>query len=394
MIACSDDDNVVNSQRDLQDKIETLVKEQFNTYKLKYLSYPGGLAIKVLHGEDSYFATTGIPNATENIHFRTASITKVFTSTAILLLHQQGKLNVFSLITDKIPGTDEPYVPDTPEYNIPFKSSITILDLLRHRAGVFDVTNFAIPDTISGNYPYKGSSYLEYISQSDKQHTFTFDELISINAKHGLYFFIPTKGYHYSNTGYSILGKIIERVSKKTYQTFVLENVLTPLGMTNSSMPVLGNDQIIPNQFAQGFIYSNNGIQDVTLSNVSGNVAEGNLITTPKDLAYASRKLLSGQGILNTNTVNSIMMNCIPVSDASNGSYGCGLTFTNNLGYGHNGAHEGYLSYMVYDPINDITIAMFTNTWNLKDDMNTMKEQVYDLLEGTAYKIKSIITTK
>lgn len=384
---------VVNTtETELQSKLQELVNTNFAEYKKKFPAYPGGLVLKVLSPKGDFFAAAGMgDNITDQTHFRAASNTKTFTSTAILLLHQQGKLNVEHKITDTIPGSALTYVPATAAYDIPNKSSITILDLLRHRAGVFDVSNQEIPDTVSAPVPYKGKNYLEYVMLKDSLHTFTFDELVNTVAECKLSYFKPNTGYHYSNTGYSILGKIIERVSGKSYQQYLTNDIMKPMGMNNSSMPVLGTDVNLPAQFASGYIYANNSVVNVTASNISANVAEGNLITTPLELASFLKKLLTGKGVLNTYMVNSVMMNYKSSSDLNAGGYGCGLTYINHLGYGHTGAHEGYLSQMVYDPVSGFTAVAYTNAWNFQAGMTTLVEQLRDLLETTCYQSKAIL---
>lgn len=394
--SCRKDDQLVTStQSDLRNKLQELVNTGLSSYKEKYPDYPAGLVMEIISGQGTYFVSAGMAsNITGRVHFRAASNTKTLTATAVLLLYQQGKLDINQTITDTIPGTLETYVPNTPEYNIPYKSSITILDLLRHRAGVFDVSNDPVPDTVSAQVPYKGLNYLTYTEGMDRNHTFTFDELVNVASECRLYYFPPSTSYHYSNTGYSILGKIIERVSGKSYQQFLTEDIMKPMGMQNSSMPVSGTDQQVPAPFAPGYILSNDSLQNVTLSNMSANVAEGTLITTPDDLGLFLRKLLSGQGVLNAHMVNSVMMNCLPTSGSSAGGYGCGLTYTNNLGYGHNGAHEGYLSQMAYDPESGFTVVVFTNCWNVKGNFSTIIEQFTEMLESSCYQAKSIVNTK
>ena len=380
------------AQSDLQYKFQELVNTELAAYKEKFPSCPGGLAMEVISKQGTFFVSAGMgTDITDQIHFRAASNTKTFTATAILLLHQQGKLDISHKITDTIPGTSEPYVPDTPEYNIPYKDSITILDLLHHRAGVFDISNDPVPDNVSAQVPYKGLNYIEYILDSDPMHTFTFDELVSVVAQCELSYFAPNTGYHYSNTGYSMLGKIIERVSQKSYQQFLMEDIILPMGMQNSSMPVLGTDQSIPVPFAPGYIFDSDLLEDVTLSNISANVAEGTLITTPNDLGHFLRKLLSGQGVLSPYLVNQVMMNCLSNNNIYAGGYGCGLNYLNNLGYGHSGAHIGYLSQMAYDPQTDFTVVVFTNCWNVEDGMSTIIEQLTSLLAGSCYKAKQIV---
>lgn len=385
----------IMAQNDLQEKLQELVNTELAAYQEKFPDYPGGLAMEVISEQGTFFVSAGMGNnITDQIHFRAASNTKTFTATAILLLHQQGKLDINHKLPDTIPGTNQPYVPDTPEYNIPYKDSITILDLLHHRAGVFDVSNDPVPDTVTQPVPYRGLNYLDYILGEDPTHTFTFNELVSVVAQGKLSYFLPNTAYHYSNTGYSILGKIIERVSQKSYQQFIMENIILPMGMQNSSMPVLGTDQSIPEPFAPGFILTADSSLNVTFSNISGNVAEGTLITTPYDLGHFIKKLLSGKGVLNPHMVNSVMMNYLPTGSINAGGYGCGLTYLNNLGYGHNGAHEGYLSQMAYDPQSGFTVVVFTNCWNLKDGMSTLHDQLICLLENNCYKAKQIVNTK
>jgi len=383
---------IILAQNDLQNKLQDLVNEELARYQEKWPDYPAGLAIEVISKQGTFFVSAGMgSNITDQIHFRAASNTKTFTATAILLLHQIGKIDINHKLTDIIPGTNQPYLPNTPEYNIPNKDSITILDLLRHRAGVFDISNNPVPDTVSAQVPYKGLNYVEYILDSDPMHTFTFDELVNVVAQCELSYFIPNTDYHYSNTGYSMLGKIIERVSQKSYQQFLMEDIILPMGLQNSSMPVLGTDQSIPAPFAPGYIFDGDILEDVTLSNMSANVAEGTLITTPYDLGHFLRKLLSGQGVLSPYLVNQVMMNYLSCNNTIAGGYGCGLTYLNNLGYGHNGAHIGYLSQMAYDPQTDFTVVVFTNCWNVEDGMSTMREQLNYLLAGSCYKAKQIV---
>jgi D-alanyl-D-alanine carboxypeptidase len=395
LIGCADDEIIINQHDKLQISLQQMIDTALSEYKEKVPDYPGGIALKVIYGKETFFVASGMGTSVNGqIHFRAASCTKTFTATAILLLHQQGKLNINDHITDTIPGTSETYVPDIPAYNIPNKNSITILDLLRHRAGVFDISNDDIPDTISAPVPYKGMNYLTYKMTTDASHTFNFDELVQVVAETGLSYFTPGTGYHYSNTGYSILGKIIERVSQQSYRDYLMENVILPMGMLNSFMPVLGSDQEIPEPNMPGYVLYNHEVYNVTNSNISANVAEGNLITSPDDLSLFLSKLLSGNGVLNFNTVNSLMMNYLPTGGIGAGGYGCGLSYTNNLGYGHSGAHEGYLSLMAYDPEIDFTVVAFTNTWNLNEDMNSLVYQLINLLENSCYKSKAIIQNR
>ncbi|MDD3637856.1 MAG: serine hydrolase [Bacteroidales bacterium] len=389
--SCNKKDDQSLIPAELQSQFEVMLDNEMTKYVQKYPSYPGGIALQVFVKGEPYFMASHFDEAVNSgFHFRAASNTKTFTAAAVLLLHQQGKLNIDHLLTDTIPGTDQLYLPNTAAYAIPFKDEISIVDVLRHRAGIFDVTNDSIPHSVVADVPYKGHFYLEYVMDQDEDHTFTPEELISVVAQTELYYFEPGADYHYSNTGYSVLARIIERVSGQSYQDFIIQNLVTPMGLINTTVPVLGSDQQMPEPFFSGYVLQNQQVYDVTASNISGNVAEGNIITTPYELALFIRKLLSGNGPLTSYTVNSMMMNVLPVNTTTTYAYGCGLSLTNGLGYGHNGAHEGYLSLMAYDPENDISIVVVTNTWNLTNGMGSLYEQLGGLMVDVAYKAKNI----
>ncbi len=393
-IGCKEDNSVEAASRNYQEQIKVVVDVALDSIKRVDPIFPGGLAIKVIYPGGEVFYQTGFTNGvTSATHFRAASNTKTLTATAILLLQQRGKLNINHKITDTIPGTSMPYLPDDQNYAIPFKSEITIIQLLQHRAGIFDLANDPVPDTVSAPVPYKGEWYAEYVKAGNPNHTFTFDELAGVVATCGLYYTRPGTEYHYSNTGYTLLGKIIERVSGKAYGDFITDEIIKPMGMKSSSMPSTGTDNTLPLPFVPGYVHSPEGITNVTVSNMSLNVAEGNLITTPDDLTLFIRKLIRGEGVLTANTVYNTMLNGIPTKPGSSTLYGCGVHYINLLGYGHTGAHEGYLSQMTHDPVTDVTMVIYTNGWDLRDYLNSIVVTMNQMQE-TLYKVKRIVLTK
>lgn len=392
ILSCSEESLETDQYNQTRETLQHIVDSIHNNYVADNPEFPGGIAMKVISGSQSYFIAAGFPSQiSAQHHFRAASCTKTFTATAILLLHQQGKLNIAHRITDLIPGTNEPYVPQNSSYDIPHKESIRILDLLRHRGGVFDIANENIPDTISAEVPYKGTNYVFYKAALEPDHTFDFDELVGIVALHKLTYGQPDTKYQYSNTGYSILGKIIERVSGQTFGEFLTTQILHPMSINNSHLPYSGSDSILTQPAVNGYVLYENNVYDVTNANVSQFVAEGNLITTLDDLSNFLHTLLSGGGVLSNNTINTLMMNCIPSGTIGAVSYGCGLSYTNNLGYGHNGATEGYLTLMKSDPSRNFTVVIFTNAWNLNNGLISISEQLTNILEEIAYYTKAAL---
>jgi D-alanyl-D-alanine carboxypeptidase len=367
------------SEKDLS----KILKDEWQAYKSDKPGFPGGLAIQILAPQGSYFAATDMDkDISDAYHFRIASVTKTFTAAGIMLLHQKGSLDIDAKITGKIPGKEIPYVPDTPEYDIPYKEDITIRMLLMHRAGVFDVSNNDIPDNeFSRGAEYAGRSYIDFMEEKDPQHTFTFDELVGINARNRLSFFKPGTAYHYSDTGYSMLGKILERVSGRSYADFMRDELLVPNGLFSTSAPWEGSDQTIPEPFAKGSVWMDaEHIEDVTESNMSPHVAEGNLISTPADLVQWCKKLLTGQAGLAPSTVE-MMKAGMSTEDGTSNRYGLGISCVPEAGYGHAGAHEGYLTLAYYDPGIDVAYVMFANNWNVKDGLASIKDEINFMIE-------------
>ncbi len=353
------------------ERLQAYIEATWNNYKETHDLPGGGMAVYLETPTGNYFASSGVAaGVDQNTRFRIASNTKTFTAAAIMLLHEQGKLDINDFIVSNIPGTLNPYVPNTAQHNILNKASIRIRHLLSHTAGVFDVTNDNIPDSCAA--PYAGQNYVGYQGEIDAYHQFTPDELVGVDATCQLSYFLPGTDYKYSNTGYSLLAIIIERVSGLSYDQFVVQNLIAPNTLASTTIPMLGTDQTLPSPFNPGYIWYNNVLGDATESNMSANIAEGNIISTPADLARWIKRLITGQAGPNAASV-AAMTTPNPLSGSNN--YGLGISYTAGLGYGHEGAHVGYLSLMDYDPTADVTTILYFNVWdyaNLKTDQGTL----------------------
>lgn len=203
-----------NSDPSTQQKLEKMVDQQWTDFKQEHQFSKGGMGVRLLTPNGDYFVHKGFEGSVDvNTHFRGASTAKTFTAAAIMMMHQQKLLDIDDTIDMTIPGRAEPYLPNTANYNVPNKNIITIRQLLQHRAGVFDVKNNPIPDNVA--QPYAGEYYGDYVMETlaKPNHTFTFEEFIGVAAVNNLSSNIPNVEFHYSNTGYAMLGAIIERIS-------------------------------------------------------------------------------------------------------------------------------------------------------------------------------------
>jgi D-alanyl-D-alanine carboxypeptidase len=296
---------------------------------------------------------------TADTYFRFASNTKNFTSTAMLYMNQNGWVDINDKITDTMPGMDMPYVPDTPEWDFPYKDQITIKMLLNHSAGVYDVDNDSVPG-------FGGYSYTAVTQYYEPDHQFNTTEMINQLTINNLFYFVPGEGKHYSNTGYAIAGEIVARVytehsGEQKHLTDYLHDYLygdgnpVPLQMY---FPYLASDKDLPSPFSCGYEYDGTTIADEYCGyNMSAQVAEGNGYSTMRNLNTYIRTLLKAENILSAESVE-LMKTSTTTEDPH---YGLGCFYVENLGYGHNGARIGNLSMKFYDPDNDVSLVCYIN---------------------------------
>ena len=376
-------DNVTNNSAidDHQTELQSLIDQKWNEYASIKENYPGGYALQIISGEDEYYVASGELATSDNqIHFRAASTTKTFTAAGILLLHQQGLLNINHYITDIMPGKSETYLPDTDAFDIPYKNEITIKLLLQNRAGVFDLMNTDVPNTVAADYA--GRRYTDYVMEDLGQpaHTFTTEEMVGVVAQHQLSYFKPGEGFHYSDTGFNLLGYIIERVSGESYADFITTNLLIPNELEETTFPSTGTDVTLPAEFAPSYAYYMGESYDFTETNCSMHQAEGNVISTPYDLTKWMMRLLKGEAGIDRKFIQFLMMDCQPTYE-SHQYYGLGCVYTPGLGYGHNGGTSCYFTVSRYDPEMDLAFTAFTNVWDFEAFETDMYIQLFELYD-------------
>lgn len=207
-----------------------------------------------------------IPNAADT-KFRLGSITKQFTATLILQLVEQGKIKLDARMTDYL--TD--YRKDTGD-------RVTIHHLLTHTSGIPSYTGLpGFFKDVSRN-PYTPSDFVKKYCSND----LTFE---------------PGSKFAYNNSGYFLLGAIIEKVTGKTYEQALKENILDPLGMKDTGYD---HHETILKKRAEGYEKSPRGIINAPYLDMSLPYAAGSLYSTVEDLflwdqALYTEKVLSAQ---------------------------------------------------------------------------------------------------
>lgn len=199
-----------------------------------------------------------IPNTTDT-KFRLASVSKQFCSMIVMQLVQEGKVNLDDKITDHVPS----YRKDTGD-------KITLHHLLSHQSGIKDFT---------ASFDYRGK-----ISRL----SFDPDEFIKLHCSADLSN-EPGTIYSYCNAGYCILGRIIEKVTRKSFEQNLQHRIFEPLGMKNSGYD--RNGYVIEKR-ASGYTYGPFGLenaQPIEMDTTPG--AAGALYSTVEDMFLWDRAL-------------------------------------------------------------------------------------------------------
>ena len=192
----------------------------------------------------------GIPN-TPDTRFRLGSITKQFTAMLTLQLVDQGKIKLDGKLSD--------YLPD---YRADIGQKVTIHNLLTHTSGIPSYTDQpGFFENVSRN-PYKVADFVKKYASGDLQ-------------------FEPGSMFVYNNSGYFLLGAIIERVTGKSYEEVLKENILDPVGMKNTGYD--HHDTLIQKR-AAGYTKTADGYTNAAYLDMSIPYAAGSMYSTVEDL--------------------------------------------------------------------------------------------------------------
>lgn len=281
--------------------------------------------------------------ATPDTRFRTASVAKTMTATAVLQLHERGVLDLDAPI--------QTYCPAFPQKPWP----VTARQLLGHLAGV-------------RHYTKPGES-------SGTQHFFTVAESLKLFANDPLLFEPGTK-YSYSTYGFSVLGCAIEGASKMSYGDYMRTRVFEPAGMLHTSLDDVY--LVIPHR-ARGYflldqasfdqlpaagkaIASVGNVYNAPLHDTSMKMPGGGLLSTPTDLMMFANALFDGT-LLKPETL-TLMWTSQKTADGKPTEYGYGWGIGSNPGrqiVSHSGNQAGASSLFIVDVTNRLALAVMTN---------------------------------
>ncbi|HEY0068074.1 MAG TPA: serine hydrolase [Flavisolibacter sp.] len=289
-------------------------------------------------------AATQKPND-PSLLYQIGSVTKQFTAAAILKLQEEGKLSVNDTISKYFPKLKE-------------GRRITIRHMLTHTSGLFNYTN---DTTFWMHEAAMPSSHEKMMSRfADKPLDFE-----------------PGTRFSYSNSGYVLLGYIIEQVSGKPYEQYIRENIFRPLGMNRS-----GFDFTKATNRATGY-YVGGVSEPAMIVDSTGSYAAGSIYTTTSDLfkwvqAMHHKKLLKP---------GSWEQAFTPFK----GQYGYGLIMDKMYGQKriwHNGGIHGFVSNLEYFPESNTTVILISNY--MHSDLARVSRTIDAALFGKPYELPKV----
>jgi D-alanyl-D-alanine carboxypeptidase len=299
----------------------------------------------------------GTTSPRANTHFRAASNTKTMTAAVIVLLGQEGKLRFDDPVSKYVAG-------------VPNGDNITISELLKMRSGLYNYTS--APELVES---------LDH----DPTRVWTPQELLAIAFKRPA-IFAPGKEYDYCNTNYALLGLIAEKLEGAPLAKVFQDRLFGPLGMKHTLLPA-NTSNTIPEPYSHGYLYGSSSYalvdapypadlqaaakagtlkpNDDTGQNPFYAYAAGGAISTADDLAIWMRALVGGK-LFDANYQRQWLDSLEPQDPTKplGQKYGYGIsqiTFGPNSMYFHGGEMPGYNSFMGYDPINDVTLIIWTS---------------------------------
>ncbi|NBC04520.1 MAG: serine hydrolase [Bacteroidetes bacterium] len=254
--------------------------------------------------------------------YRIGSITKTYTSTMLMQLVEQGEISLSDPLSDYFP-------------EIPNADSITIENLLHHRSGLVSVTN--------------KDEYMDYYTDG-----VTRQEMIDRMIEYGTNF-EPGEKMEYSNSGYLLLGYIIEEVTGINYAEALQNMIIEALGLEKT---YYGMDISSDRGEAQSFSYNENGWEVSPETDMSVPHGAGAIVSTPTEVglflnALFDRELVTAESLQKMKNLKD--------------GYGLGIfriPFNERFAWGHNGGIDGFQSTSGHFPDEDLTFVLIGNGVN------------------------------
>ncbi|MEZ4869267.1 MAG: serine hydrolase [Caldilineaceae bacterium] len=343
--------------KELARQIDTMLAATFQP------DAPGGAVLVLRDGKPILRKGYGLANlelhvpVTPEMVFRLGSLTKQFTAVAILMLVEEGKVKLSDDITR--------YWPDYPTDG----QKITVEQLLTHTSGIKNYTD--LPEWFN-------------LWRQDM----TPDELIALFKDKPLDF-TPGTRWAYSNSGYILLGALIEKVTGMSYEAFIQQRIFTPLGMAHAAYDQ--TERILPGRVS-GYSRGEDGYLNAQYLSMSQPYAAGSLAASVDDLAKWDAALYTDK-LVKQRTLQSAFKS-FTLKDGGDTGYGYGFSVADYEGHTllqHSGGINGFATYMLRLPDDKVYVALLTNCDNCPVPLVDLAFNIATLVIGKPYRDPAVI---
>lgn len=333
--------------------IESLIKKNMNEGKIP------GMSVIIVKGEQTlYNKGFGYKDIefkeeiTEDTLFELGSTSKAFTGLGIMNLERSGLI--------KLEDSVEKYIPWFKMFYDGKEAPITIENLLYHTSG--------IPFKTIGSIP---------VSQSSD----ALEKTVKILNGQNLDFY-PGERFLYATINYDMLGFIIEKITKKSFEEYMEESVLNPIGLNNT---YLLREQAGSKDFATGYKLGFLSARKYNAPMYRGNTPAGYFISNARDMSKWLKVQIGAIGLEADLIEKTHKVNRLVAPDFDGSSYAAGWRVYQNGGYefSHGGSNPNFSSYLVFRPDDNMGVAVLTN---MNSDYTMATGQgIMDLLKGRNY---------
>jgi len=255
------------------DQVDKYVKDEMQKNHI-----PGMSVAVVSQGKVIFSQQYGMANVelsvpvNSNSPFKIASLTKPITAIAVMMLVEETKISLDSMLSH--------YLPELPSQ----WSSVTVRQALSHTSGIPDY--FESPD-----WSWRNSWRMD----------FTHEEFINMASKASMTF-KPGTSMKYSNSGFYLLGMLIEKVSGSSYQEYLDQHIFKPLQMNATRRDT--SEGIVSNRVS-GYTFTNGSLKNAEYTSDTWAFSEGGIITTALDLSKLDSALYTNK-ILKRSTIEQM----------------------------------------------------------------------------------------
>lgn len=330
----------INLQAQEKSKIPGLDNYISNIFRILQIgTMPGASVLVSQNGDIIYQKGFGYADiekkipVTPDTKFKIGSISKQFTSVAILKLLEEGKIK----IEDKL----SKYIPDFSRGN-----EVTIYQLLTHTSGIH---SYEFQRNFEMTKPITPKALLDSIKK------FPYD-------------FNPGERYQYNNSGYFILGYIVAQLSGKTLSEYLNETFFKPLGMNNTG--IYETNKVL-NKEAQGYSMNGETVKKADFQEMSWALGVGSIYSTTKDLYKWNEAIFNGK-VLSGSTLKAAFTQAV-LNSGGKVDYGFGWFLSINRGLKfiqHSGVSNGFFSYLEHQPENKLTVCVLCNSLPTLEGIN------------------------